>query len=171
MFFAGRHVKYKGIQDVIEVAKSIKYPLVIAGSGPYTNELEKQVSDDNLHDIVKFTGRVSDKELIDLYKNCSFFISGTKWEGFGLIFLEAMACSKPVIAYNMTATPEVVKSYFNGFCVNSIEEMKEQATILSNDKKLRKKLGKQAYDFTIKNYNWDKVAEEYLKLFELNRLK
>lgn len=171
MFFAGRHVKYKGIQDIIDVAKTTKFPLIIAGSGPYTPVLEEKVQNENLGDLVKFVGRVPDDVLVDLYRNCSFFVSGTKWEGFGLIFLEAMACGKPVIAYNMTANPEIVKSYFNGFCVNNIAEMNEKAGVLACDKKLRKKMGKQAYNFTTKNYNWDKVANQYLKLFESNSVK
>ena len=50
-------------------------------------------------------------------------------------------------------------------------EMKEKAGVLASDKKLRKKMGKQAYDFTVKNYNWGKVADQYLQLFESNSVK
>ena len=53
-------------------------------------------------------GRVSDPQLLDLYRRASAFLDPTLYEGFGYGVLEAMACGAPVVASNTTSIPEVV---------------------------------------------------------------
>jgi glycosyltransferase involved in cell wall biosynthesis len=57
---------------------------------------------------VEFRGRVSDEELVDLYRGAAAFIDPTLYEGFGYGVLEAMACGAPVVASSTTSIPEVV---------------------------------------------------------------
>jgi glycosyltransferase involved in cell wall biosynthesis len=109
-------------------------------------------------------GKISRKELIKQYQECGFFASASKWEGFGLIFLEAAACAKPSIGYRKGSIPEVVLDGKMGFLVNSYEELKQKAGELIKDKKLRKKMGKEALKFS-KNFSWDKSAKEYENIF------
>ncbi|HZT15338.1 MAG TPA: glycosyltransferase family 1 protein [Gaiellaceae bacterium] len=53
-------------------------------------------------------GRVSDDELVELYRGAAAFLDPTLYEGFGYGVLEAMACGAPVVASNRTSVPEVV---------------------------------------------------------------
>ena len=53
-------------------------------------------------------GRVSDEELVELYRGAAAFLDPTLYEGFGYGVLEAMACGAPVVASNVTSVPEVV---------------------------------------------------------------
>ena len=57
---------------------------------------------------VEFLGRVSDAELIDLYRGAAAYLDPTLFEGFGYGVLEAMSCGAPVVASNATSIPEIV---------------------------------------------------------------
>jgi glycosyltransferase involved in cell wall biosynthesis len=58
-------------------------------------------------DGVEFLGRVSDEELVALYRGAAAYVDATLYEGFGFQPLEAMACGAPVVASNATSSPEV----------------------------------------------------------------
>lgn len=158
MLYVGRHEPYKRIDEVIELSKELNFLLIIVGSGPLTEKLKKYVK--KIKAPVKFVGHVSRKKLIKLYQECSFFVSASRWEGFGLIFLEAAACGKPSIAYNICTIPEVVKHDKTGFLINNYGELKFYAEKLIKNKGLRKEMGKKALRF-IKNFSWKKVAKMY----------
>jgi glycosyltransferase involved in cell wall biosynthesis len=59
-------------------------------------------------DGVEFLGRVSDEELVALYRGADAYVDATLYEGFGYQPLEAMACGAPVVASNATSSPEIV---------------------------------------------------------------
>ncbi|MEM4152953.1 MAG: glycosyltransferase family 4 protein [Candidatus Pacearchaeota archaeon] len=164
MFFVGRHEPHKSIDELIKLSKNTNFPLIIAGSGPLSEKL-KDYSKKIHANKVKFVGKVSRKKLISLYQECSFFVSASKWEGFGLIFLEAAACGKPSIAYNRCSMPEVIKNNKTGFLVNNYNEFVQKARLLIENKNLRKKMGKEALKFS-KNFGWDKIANKYENLFK-----
>lgn len=169
MFFVGRHEQHKRIDEIIRLSKELDFPLKISGQGPLTNKLKgysKRIGCKK----VKFLGLISRKEMIKEYQNCSFFVSASRWEGFGLIFIEAAACSKPSIGYKVFSIPEVIQDKKTGFLANNYPEFKKFAEILIKDKILKKKMGKSALLFS-KNFAWDKKAEEYEKLFENINLK
>jgi glycosyltransferase involved in cell wall biosynthesis len=59
-------------------------------------------------DRVRYLGRVSDDELVDLYRGAAAYVDTSRYEGFGFQVLEAMACGAPVIATGGTSIPEIV---------------------------------------------------------------
>ncbi|MFH1645242.1 MAG: glycosyltransferase [Candidatus Omnitrophota bacterium] len=76
----------------------IKY--LIAGEGDDSQRLKDIVSKYGVEDNVVFCGFVSQQELIDYYNMCDLYIMPSIQEGFGIVFIEALACGKPVIAGN-----------------------------------------------------------------------
>ena len=163
IFFVGRLEEHKGIQELVKLSKELDFPVYIAGSGPLENQLRdyaKKISADK----VNFLGRISREDLVKHYQACSFFVSGSKWEGFGLIFVEAAMCAKPSIGYSKGSIPEVISDGESGFIVDDYGEFREKAEMLIKNKKLRKSMGKKALSFS-KNFNWDKTVEEYENLF------
>lgn len=164
MLFVGRHEPHKHADELIKLSKETNFPLIMTGSGPLTEKLKSYARKTGANKV-KFVGRVSRKSLIKLYQECSFFVSASRWEGFGLIFLEAGACGKPSIAYGVCSMPEVIKNNKTGFLVKNYKEFKEKTLLLIENKNLRKKMGKEAFKFS-KNFNWNKIARKYENLFK-----
>lgn len=164
MLYVGRLEKHKRVDQLIKLSSKLNFPISIVGYGLEEENLKKLAV--KINAPVKFLGRVSRKELVKNYQNCSFFVSASKWEGFGLIFIEAGACAKPSIGYNVGSIPEVIINNKTGFVVDNFKEFINSAKLLKENKRLRIKMGKNARIFS-KKFNWNRVAKEYEK--ELNK--
>lgn len=93
----------KNIQAVLaafaEVLKEDKVKLVVAGDGPYLDDLKEQVKELEIQDSVIFTGMITPSETALYYKAADFFISASTSETQGLTYLESLASGTPVIAH------------------------------------------------------------------------
>lgn len=103
---------YKGIDDLIRALPAIreKIPhasLTVIGDGNDRARLEALTSD-LAPGAVTFAGRVSDAELREAFATCQLFALPSRGEGFGLVYLEAMAHGKPCLAVAAAGAPEVV---------------------------------------------------------------
>ncbi|MDK2971320.1 MAG: hypothetical protein PWP23_1075 [Candidatus Sumerlaeota bacterium] len=81
---------------VLRECPGVRY--VIVGDGDGRAALEKKARRLGLGEVVVFAGRVSDEDLVACYNLCDHFVMPSTKEGFGIVFLEALACGKPVIA-------------------------------------------------------------------------
>ena len=114
VLFAGERRPHKNLEGLINTYNIFRrrvtkdYHLVIAGR-PYTgyNQPEVLAQTLGLTDRVHFLDNVPDSDLSVLYHAADAFLLLSKYEGFGLPILEAMACGTPVVASNVTALPEV----------------------------------------------------------------
>jgi glycosyltransferase involved in cell wall biosynthesis len=93
----GRLVYYKGLEYMIRAMKDIDAHLLLVGVGPLQPELEREVAEAGVGNRVTFLGPVDD--VVAYYHACDVFVlpSVERSESFGLVQLEAMACSKPVV--------------------------------------------------------------------------
>lgn len=83
--------------------------LVIAGSRGWSDDdLVRRVRASKAADRIVLTGRVGDEELADLYRGAECLVFPSRYEGFGLPPLEAMACGTPVVAAHAASLPEVL---------------------------------------------------------------
>jgi len=89
-----------------EQCGSIKY--LIVGEGVQAEDLHSQVSQLGLQDTVKFAGRASEEDLPAFYRTGDIYVLPTRYEGFGIVFIEAMASGLPIISTTAGAVPEVV---------------------------------------------------------------
>jgi glycosyltransferase involved in cell wall biosynthesis len=78
-----------------------------------------------------------------------------------------MACKTPVIATNVGGNPEIIEHMKTGILVTSenIKEIKEAIKLLLENKDLAKKIKEEAYNLILEEYDWNKVIEKYLKLY------
>ncbi len=91
--------------------------LAILGAGPIEVELKNLVSEMNLNSSVSFLGRSS--EIYDFLQNLDVFMLTSKYEGFGMVLLEALDAGIPIVASNNSAIPEVLGKDFPGLCNTS----------------------------------------------------
>ena len=88
--------------------------LSILGAGPLESELKEFAKSLGLSESVDFLGRSS--QIYDFLRGLDVFILTSKYEGFGMVLLEAMDAGIPVIASNNSAIPEVLGNDFPGLC-------------------------------------------------------
>lgn len=91
---------------------------IIAGEGPYRPALEARVRSLNLAEHVIFTGMVKEEEKADLYRLADVYVMPSRGEGFGFVFLEAMACGTPVIASKADGSRDAVRDGDLGMLVD-----------------------------------------------------
>lgn len=104
----------KGFDEVLEIMPELlkerkNATYLIAGDGPDRERLEKKVLDMGLGKHVVFSGFVSEEEKVDLYRLADVYVMPSSGEGFGIVFLEAMACGIPVIASRKDGGYEAVQ--------------------------------------------------------------
>ena len=110
IFAVGRHVYYKGFEVLIRAMQSLDANLWIGGRGPLTDSLMHLALDLGLADRVKFVGFIPDHLLVAYYEACDVFCmpSVERAEQFGLVQLEGMYCSKPVVTTRLGTGVEYV---------------------------------------------------------------
>lgn len=113
----------KGVKEALLTSKKINKPLVVLCTIDDREYFEESV-EPNLGEQIKMTsGTVKFEEKNEYYKNASYFIYPIQWEeSFGLVFVEAMACGTPVIAFAKGAVPEIIKDGETGFIVNQSDK-------------------------------------------------
>ncbi len=169
ILFVGALVKTKNVDKLIRVfnyvQKRIDASLVIVGEGPEKSNLMKIVKELNLTNKVFFEGFVKDEDLPYYYSSCDIFASCSIIEGFGLIFLEAMASGKPVVAFNIASIPEVVGN--GGIIIKNfdLKEMAEKIIELLSNKEVYEEYSRKAREIAI-NHDWNIIAKKYLNFFE-----
>ena len=105
---------YKGVDLVIEAAAG-RWPVVVAGDGPDRGRLEALARARG--GDVRFMGRVDDATLGRLFAEARAFVLPSAGEGFGLVYLEAMAHGLPCVAAKAGGAPEVVVDGLTGVVV------------------------------------------------------
>jgi glycosyltransferase involved in cell wall biosynthesis len=97
-----KFTRYKRVDLAIEACNELQLPLKIIGEGNLRKELEKEAGP-----TIEFIGKVSDRELVDYYKNCKALIFPGR-EDLGLVMIEAQMQGKPVIAFKAGGALELV---------------------------------------------------------------
>jgi len=94
----GRLEEYKGVQHVIRAMTELPgYDLLVAGGGPYREELERVAQRTGVEDRVEFLGYVDNKELLSLYAGASVYVTMSEFEAYGMTVAEALAARTPCV--------------------------------------------------------------------------
>jgi glycosyltransferase involved in cell wall biosynthesis len=166
-----RLTEQKGHVYLIRAFREVKkkYPrakLLVVGSGEMKEELEGLVSELNLDTVVKFTGRREDTA--DIYHALDVFVHPSIWEGFGLVFLEAMSFSLSIIATRVSAIPEVVKDGETGILVSpkNITELAEAMIWMIENPAKRVKMGRFGKNRVDRVFPVDKMVDKIIGIYK-----
>ncbi|HEX58746.1 MAG TPA: glycosyltransferase family 1 protein [Methanomicrobia archaeon] len=121
-----------------------------------------------LEDKVRFTGRVTVRELVRLYSSAEVFAAPSLYEGFGFPVAEAMACETPVVATTAGAIPEIVENDETGILVEpgNARALASALRMLLEDDCLRRQMGRAARRRIEKLFSWERAARETLNFYE-----
>jgi len=171
ILFVGNLIPRKGLHFLIEAAKHVvkenkETKFVIVGNGPLRNHLISYSKEQGVSDKFVFLGDVSEEMLPRLYNCADVFVSPSIQEGQGISLLEAQATAKPVVAFNVTALPEVVKDKETGLLVKpDCYELANALLSLLSDKPLREQMGNAGREYVCKNFSWTICAKKMSQIY------
>lgn len=145
----GRLVEQKGQSDLIKLAQLLKkedipFKVLIGGDGKLKSQLELQIHEAGVESEVQLLGHIENVK--EFMNQLDVFVLSSRWEGFGYVVVEAAACGKPTIAYNLSSNPEVVEHERTGYLVEpkNLSELVQKIKQLHSDRKLYKYLAHNA---------------------------
>lgn len=115
-------------------------------------------------DDILITNYVNEIDLLGLYQNAEMFVFPTRYEGFGLPALEAMACGAPVITSNVSSLPEITGGAAMLINPSDVGEISEAMIKLAGSASLRSELREKGFK-QAKLFSWTKTARETLDVY------
>ena len=167
----GRYVYQKGFDQLLQAWATIErqYPewqLVVFGDGDRT-PYEQLIDDLKINrKSCQLHGRTDDVE--KEYCNSSIFVLSSRFEGFGMVLLEAMACGLAVVSFDCPCGPkDIVRDGEDGLLVENgnIDLLASSLSRLMNDETLRQSMSKTGQK-NAQRFSIDYVADQWRRLFE-----
>lgn len=161
MLTVSRLVAHKGHEYVLRTMPTIleSFPNLvydIVGDGELAASLKDLAAELGITHAVRFHGWVSEESLQAHYANASLFVMPSRGEGFGFVFIEALAHGIPVVAGNTDATPEVVIDGETGLLVDptSVESIAAAIIQLLQDPERRQTMGQNGYRYVNQQFGF-----------------
>jgi glycosyltransferase involved in cell wall biosynthesis len=163
ILFVGRFDKQKGVDILLNAIPKIKRKDIhfyLIGD----TVLSKQRINKN-NENTTFLGWLDNTKVNLWYRQVDAVIMPSRWEGFGLVAIEALSHEKPVIASNRGALPEIIIDGVNGYIFDLHNEDQLLSIIEKLDKDILKKLGKKGNDIYKEKYISERMNLEISKLY------
>lgn len=174
VLYLGRLDQRKGVEYLVLSAPSVLKEISDAkflsvGRGPFEKPLKQLTKRLGVQDTFIFHPFISDSHLPSLYAAADVFVLPSRWEGFGISMLEAMATAKPVVSTNVSAIPEVVIHGKTGLLVETgnHHQLAEAIIKILSDRNFAKGLGINGRKRAEKVFNWDVITKKTLELYKL----
>ena len=163
--------RYKGVDTlIIALARLLpQHPelqLVVAGVGGDQSWLEQIADGCGVRPHVHFLRGLSYAEIAACYSACEIFAMPSRGEGFGLVYLEAMACGKPVIGGSHGGAPEVIEDGKTGFLVEHGDagQLATSLQTLLADPTLGREMGARGRERVEKEFHFEIFAKSLKRI-------
>ena len=175
-----RLVPRKGHLCVLEAIRRLPFPVhwVVAGDGPCRDQLLKASSEYGLEDRVSICGVLADDDLPGLYNACDILVftpdelrfadGRVDSEGFGLVYLEASACGKPVIGSRISGCKDAVIDGATGILVQpgDPDQLSKAIEFLVRNPDISKDLGACGLMFVQASGGWPRLARQIVEKYQ-----
>lgn len=160
----------KGIDTAIRAFAELDRPgaeLLIAGTGRLEASLKELADELGVRADVRFLGFVPDEELPSLYSSVDLFVLPSEYEGFGIVFMEAMACGTPVVGTDVGGIPTAVDEGKTGCLVSkrAVIELSEGMVELLDDSKKRVKAAAEGREWAL-DHDWKEVGTRIIQEYK-----
>ena len=166
----GRMVDRKRFDRLIAVVAALKdyrVRLVLVGDGPREEELRATARSLGVANRVHFVGAVDERTKFELLSVSDIYVSTSEHEGFGLVFLEAMASGLPIVSFDRGGQRDFLRDGSSGYLVPLGDEdaFIERCRRLIRDPALRRTMGRTNRE-RVNEFYIDRCARRYEELFE-----
>jgi len=164
-----RLIKHKGIHSLIKAYKQIKTDkkLVITGDGCYTDSYIKELKTlAKSNDNIIFTNNQSGDTLAELFSNAFLFVQPSESEGLSVALLEAMSYGKCAIVSDIPENVEATGENNSAFKNKNINSLRNKLIYFLNNPLIVKKYGKKLKARAKKNYNWENIVNQTIKVYQ-----
>jgi len=160
--FIGRIDIYnKGLDLLLKACEKLNIQLKLAGKGKDVKKLIHSIEKFNLSDRVSYLGFLTENDKISFIANSRFLIMPSRFEGQGIVALEAAAMGKPLIVSDIPELRYVIENGFGiSFRSGNAESLKKAIEYLLNNENIIAEMGKRGRQYA-KQFTWDRIAEEY----------
>lgn len=144
--------------------KGYRYRFLIVGEGIDREKISHLIEEEELSREVLLLGALSEERKSKIYRASDLFVLPTLYEGFGIVFVEAMVCGLPIVSTNVGAVPEVVGQA--GLLVEpkKAEDLAQAIIKVMNNPELYKDLKDNAFKLG-SSYDWDRLIVEYENVY------
>jgi glycosyltransferase involved in cell wall biosynthesis len=163
--------RYKGMDTLITALPRLltrrpELQLVAVGDGDDRAWLEDLADENGVRLHTHFLSGLSYAELAACYAHCEIFALPSKGEGFGLVYLEAMACRKPVIGGAHGGAPEVIEDGKTGYLVphGDAAQLATAMEALLSDPALQKEMGRRGKERVENEFRFNVFAKSFKKI-------
>jgi len=170
LLYIGSFAAHKNISTLISAFALLpgKYTLSLAGQKTlFYPQIKTQIENlpPSISKRIKLIFSYDNSKLAQLIDNCQLLISPSTQESFGLVLIEAMARSKPVLAANIPASIELIKKSKSGliFSQKDPHDLKEKILQITQNKTLQKRFSSLGFKYVSNHYTWDKIGASLCK--------
>ncbi len=170
LLYVGRLEKEKSVDFLLKAfqlihIKNKETNLVLVGDGTMKKSLEQLAEDLGVRENVYFAGLIGSERMSKVYSDADIFVFASQTETQGMVVLEALSNSLPVVAVNDEVYNGIIKNKINGALVNTHEDFAKACLEILNDDQYKKKLSQSARK-SMEKFSLFATAKSFEKLYK-----